>query len=274
MRDMELGVSTACLFPMETERALARLGELGVETAEVFLNSPSEASPGFIRLLGKIAADYGLRVTALHPYCSDNEGFAFFGRYPRRLEDGLEEYRRMFEAGAALGAGILVFHGAKRYQTFPREVYWERFSLLAEEGQKFGIEVCQENVARCMSGDPGFIREMRQALPEARFVLDTKQARRSGADLFELTEIMSPRLARVHVSDWREDNDCVPPGEGKMPYAPFFHRLRSAGFSGDVIVELYRWGFGEESALARSLRYLESFGTEGASGMPPREERL
>ena len=256
---MRLGVSTSCLFPLETERSLERLGALGVSTAEVFLNSPSEAKPDFISQLARIAREGHVHITAVHPYCSDTEGFVFFGRYPRRLADGMEEYRRMFEDCAALGASILVFHGAKKFQTFPREVYWKRFALLSEEARQYGVTLCQENVARCMSHDIGFIRAMKAAMPQARFVLDTKQALRSGLDPVELADAMGDQLARVHISDWRADCDCVPPGEGEMDYAPFFEKLRKTGFDGDVIIELYRWGFEEERALTDSLAYLKRF---------------
>jgi len=251
-----IGVSTSCLFPMETERALARLGALGIDTAEVFLSAPSEAQPAFVRRLCAVADAQGIRVTALHSYCSDAEGYMFFGQYPRRLRDGIEEYRRIFEACAALGAQYLVFHGAKTLPPVTRELYFDRYRLLHEEAQRFGVTILQENVARCMSRDPAFLRAMAAALPQARFVLDTKQAIRAGAELDELLEIMGARLARVHISDYRADSDCVPPGAGEMDYGAFFRRLAALGFAGDVIVELYRWGFDDEQELAQSVSHL------------------
>ena len=39
---IQIGASTACFYPLETERALKRVGELGFSTAEVFFNSFSE----------------------------------------------------------------------------------------------------------------------------------------------------------------------------------------------------------------------------------------
>ena len=91
---MQVGVSTSCLFPLETEKALIKIGEMGIDRAEIFLNSPSEAKPEFAKLLRKIADDYGIKLSAVHPYCSETEGMTFFGNYPRRFDDGIEEYRR------------------------------------------------------------------------------------------------------------------------------------------------------------------------------------
>ncbi len=247
---MQVGVSTSCLFPMETEKALRRLAALGVRRTEIFLNSSSEAKPDFVKELATIARGEGMRVTGLHPYCSDSEGIMFFGRYPRRFSDGLDEYRRMFEACAVLGAPYLIFHGAKPRPVISRERYFERFSRLREEGRKFKTELCQENVARCMSRDLDFLHEMAEAIPDVQFVLDIKQALRSGYSALEAMRAMRGHLSRIHVSDHTELCDCVPPGKGTEDFSSLAAEAESQGFLGDWMIELYRWNFDEEIELA------------------------
>ena len=39
---MKFGASTACFYPLETEKALKKVCELGYKYAEVFMNAPSE----------------------------------------------------------------------------------------------------------------------------------------------------------------------------------------------------------------------------------------
>ena len=39
---MDIGVSTACLYPLETEKALYELAERGVKNVEIFVNSIDE----------------------------------------------------------------------------------------------------------------------------------------------------------------------------------------------------------------------------------------
>ena len=48
---IRIGASTANLYPLETERALDCLLELGFRELEVFLNTESEAEETFIRRL-------------------------------------------------------------------------------------------------------------------------------------------------------------------------------------------------------------------------------
>ena len=50
---MAIGISTSCLYPQATEEALETLGKMGVRTCEVFLNTISETTPEFIKILNK-----------------------------------------------------------------------------------------------------------------------------------------------------------------------------------------------------------------------------
>ena len=67
---MTIGVSTACLYPMETEKALRALGESGVQNVEIFLKSWSELSPAFRDALTGIRCPYHMRVVSVHPFAS------------------------------------------------------------------------------------------------------------------------------------------------------------------------------------------------------------
>ena len=246
---MRTGVSTSSLFPLETEKALRRLGELGIRRAEIFLNAPSESKPDFVAELHRIAQGEGIRIVSLHPYCSDTEGMLFFGRYPRRFSDGMDEYRRMFEACGVLGAEKLIFHGARRGIEIPWKVYFERFARVFDEAKKYNVLLCQENVARCMSYNPDMLRAMHEALPQVRFVLDTKQALRSGSSPIAVARAVGTALAHVHISDYNSQCDCIIPGQGKFNFAEFFGELTAGGYDGDVITELYRWNFADDTEL-------------------------
>ena len=67
---MNIGVSTASLYPLETELALKKIGEAGVKNTEIFFNCESELKPAFIDMLIDIKDEYGINVTSIHPTCS------------------------------------------------------------------------------------------------------------------------------------------------------------------------------------------------------------
>ena len=46
---MEIGASTSCFYPLETEKALDKVISLDFKTAEVFFNSPCELEEPFVK---------------------------------------------------------------------------------------------------------------------------------------------------------------------------------------------------------------------------------
>lgn len=258
------GISTACLYPMETEKALRMLAEKGVEAAEVFINSQSELAPGYLRELRRVADSFGMRLLSLHPFTSGMEPMLFFSTYHRRFEDGRNFYRTYYQAASILGADIVVFHGNIVQFRMELGEYFDRFGVLMEDARKEGCLLCHENVSRCTGRSPLFFREMAKQLPDARFVFDVKQAVRAGEDVFEFVEEMGERIAHVHISDHTPQEDCLPIGKGVFHIQEFLSYLGSIGFSGGVIVELYRENFGEFVELLRGYQQLCAYLSTGA----------
>lgn len=96
---IQIGASTACFYPLETERALKRVGELGFSTAEVFFNSFSELRGPLLKAICREQEACKIQVVSVHPFSSGTEPFFLFSAYERRFHDTLEYYKRYFDAG-------------------------------------------------------------------------------------------------------------------------------------------------------------------------------
>lgn len=256
---MNLGISTSCLYPMSTEKALETLGRAGVKTCEIFLNSISETTPEFIKKLNGIKTEYGMEIVSVHPFSSFSETFMLFGNYERRYLDAREFYKKCFEMTALAGADISVIHGMKLPGQIEKEEYFSRFRWLVEAGRESGVTVCQENVYSHFSQSSGFLREMRDALgDDFRMVFDVKQAVRSGFEPLAFAEEFKSSISHIHLSDHNAQSDCVAPSKGIFDFRKLFGIMESAGYKGSGVIELYRAGFGDESELVRSLEYLQN----------------
>ena len=262
---MNIGVSTACFYPMETEKALSALAESGVKTVEIFFNADCELEGDIYGEIKRTVRENGMTVLSVHPYTSAIETMTLFGDYPRRLAAILDVYNRYFEIMNDLGARIFVLHGALKSAHFLKlpdgeKLYMERYSMLHELGKKQGITVAQENVSYCKSGDPGFLCRMKAQLGEdCAFVLDVKQALRSGLDVFEAMDIMGDRLAHCHLSDNTPDHDCVPVGKGRLDFGRFADELKKRDYGGGIVLELYSSGFTDLSQLKESVEYMKGY---------------
>ncbi len=257
---MEIGASTSCFYPLETEKALEKVIETGFKKAEIFFNSSSELEPDFVLEMKKQADDAGMRIVSVHPFSSALENTCIFGEYQRRYDDFIDLYKKHFHAAALLGAKYVVIHGAlsRQRRDIPKEHYFSRFASLVELGKQEGITVCQENVVRFLSESLDFLKEMRSVLGnDFNMVFDIKQAIRSGYNPFDVLSEMKNEIVHVHMSDSNSENDCLPPGRGNFDYARLFSELNKVGYKGDYVIEIYSKGFEVQKELLKSREFFE-----------------
>lgn len=257
---MRSGISTACLYPLETEKSLSTLLDMDFRLFEIFFNTYGELRPPYLKSLKELLDAFGACVRSVHPFTSGFESMLLFSDYERRFLDGMDFYRHYFDAANLLGAGILVLHGQRDYakSKITEEEYFDRYARLYELGGQYGVLVAQENVSQFRSEDPGFIRRMRAYLKDmCSFVLDIKQAVRAGRDPFEMCGAMGERIVHVHVNDHNEKTDCLLPGQGVMDFQKLKKQLLGFGYTGDFIIEVYRDSFRELNSLLAAKKLAE-----------------
>ena len=256
---MKIGISTACFYPELTEKAVKHLCENGVSEIEIFFNSLCEMRGDILSEIAAITKSNGTRVVSLHPFTSGFEPFMLFSDYERRFLDGLEFCKHYFNACNTLGAEILVLHGDRFESHHSDDRYFERYQELFRTAKKEGICVAQENVCRCRSRDVEFIKNMKTALgDEVAFVLDLKQATRSGLSYKDVLSAMGDKLVHVHLNDCDENHDCLLPSQGNRDFAELFSKLKEHGYSGSAVIEVYRENYGDYSELFESLNHLKA----------------
>jgi len=249
------GVSTACLYPKPLEESLYDLTVNGVSCVEIFINTHSELKKGFAHGAANMLRRFDAQCVSVHPFTCEIEPLMFFSDYERRINDILEYYKLYFRFMNIVGADIFVFHGGKADRG--KELYCERYSQLYRLGKEFGITVAVENVSRCQSASSAFIRDIARMLGnEFAFVLDTKQAIRAGESPFAFLEAAGDKIRHVHISDSGELGDCMLIGKGGFRFKQFFQRLAQLNPDANVILELYRSGFGGISDLISSYNRL------------------
>lgn len=257
---MKIGASTACFYPLETEKALMKLASADIKKAEIFFNADCELSGNILNEIRKIIAEHQMEILSVHPYTSAVETMSLFGNYPRRFTDMMDTYKKYFEIMNEFGARIFVLHGALKSAVVSDEVYFERYYKLSEEGKKYGITVAQENVSYCKSGSRGFLSKMKKSLSEnCKFVLDVKQALRSGITAMDLLNDLGSSIVHCHLSDYNDNSDCIPVGRGNFDFLKFTEKLSEINYNGNIILELYKNGYENVSEIKDSINYMENF---------------
>lgn len=257
---MEIGASTACFYPMETEQALKQVCRLGFKKAEVFMNAPCELKESFAKELKAIADNDSVDIISIHPFSSFLESTCIFGDYKRRFDDFIGIYRETCHAAAIVGAKYVVIHGAVAMPKIPipNERYFERFKTLVEIGRSEGVTVCQENVNRFKSQSIEFCKKMRNALgDDFNMVFDIKQTVRTGEDTFTFLNEFISSIRHLHISDNGVQGDCLPIGKGSFDFKRLKQICDNNNYQGDAVIEIYSSNYDVIKELKESKVYLE-----------------
>jgi sugar phosphate isomerase/epimerase len=253
------GISTASLYPYLLEDAFRLLAENGVLYTEIFVNTECELGGVYLDRIKSLTAEYGIKPVSVHPFTCGLEPMMMYTEYERRTPDFLQFYSRYFAYMNAVGAKYFILHGNKPPAKIPETLEFERFAQLADRAAEYGVVVLQENVSRCLSKDLKKLVRMKEALGEkAAFVLDVKQARRSGYHPIECVKALGASIKHIHYSDAfygagvNSENgengangagkvgDCLFFGEGNEDYGAFFRAAAKAGINAAVLLETYR----------------------------------
>lgn len=247
---MKIGISSASLYPYETEKSLDFLGRNGVEVTEIFFNSPSELKPGFVSELKKIREYHGIEVASIHPCGSVGEPYFLFSGYERRYRDAFDYYKQYYYAAQELGAKTVVLHGDSLAGHIPMEEYAERLMEMNTEAEKYGASICHENANRYRAATPENVLELRRLTNDRlKFTFDIKQSVRNGCGVDAMYEAMRGNVINVHISDHSELSDCMLPLSGDFKFKPFFERLKNDGYNEACLIEVYRYAYADFDEL-------------------------
>ncbi|MBO7520183.1 MAG: sugar phosphate isomerase/epimerase [Clostridia bacterium] len=257
---MKIGVSTSCLYPLETEKALLGVAKAGIKTTEIFFNANCELEKDFVAGLKKTKDEYGIEIVSVHPTMSLAESFMFFSNYQRRYVEGMDFYKRYAEIAGELGAKYIIMHGGKPNRVLDNRGYFERFAHIAEAVRKNGAVLLQENVVKFRAGDIGVLADMKEYLGDsAAFCLDIKQCVRGGYSPFSALGILKDSVKHIHISDNTEDNDCMLPLSGNFDFSAFFELCERVNYKGDAIVEVYRDSYEKPEELYTAYRNFSKY---------------
>ena len=247
---MKIGISSASLYPLETEKALEFLCKNEIPVTEIFFNSPSELEPCFVKELSRLAKTYGVEVASVHPCGSVGEPYFLFSGYERRYKETLDWYKKYYEAAEILGAKYVVLHGDSLQGHISDEEYCTHLMEMNRMSAEFGVCVSHENVNKFRLATPQNIEKFKTLSDGAlKFTYDIKQSIRAGFDPSEIYSAMGQNIVNVHISDNNSHKDCMLPGKGNFDFGALFQKLEKDGYNGACLIEVYSHAYNDISEL-------------------------
>lgn len=234
---IRVGMSTTCVYPLESEQAF-RLAKLaGYDGIEIMVTQ-EESTQQAARLL-ELSRRYALPILSIHAPVLLLTHFVW-GRDPR------VKLARTAELAAAVGAETVVVHPPFRWQS----TYAANFlAIVREISTRYEVEIAVENMFPWRAAG----RNMKAYSPgwDPRIMdcdavtLDFSHAALSGVDSLQFATDLGRRLRHVHLCDGSGAVDegqifdeHLLPGHGREPVAEVLEALTARGWDGSIVAEV------------------------------------
>ena len=257
---MKIGISTATYFEkLPTEETFPYIKAAGADVAEVFMNTFSEYTPEFGRILKKNADNAGVTVYSVHASNLNYE--PNLNNPTRRARDDSEVFfREVLSNGKLLNAKSYTYHGGTRLKR--REYVFDFLKLgarveeLCSIAEEYGISLSYETVHWAYFSYPGFFTSLKEFSKSVRCTLDIKQVMQAGLNYRDFLPAMEGRINNVHLTDYDENGKILRPGKGVVDYYDLFSRLNNIGYDGPLMIELYSANYDKFDEIKECVEYL------------------
>lgn len=256
---MNAAISTICLYPKNLEDALYDLALCGARSTEIYFSTFSETKKVFVSELCDIMERFDIKCFSCHPFTFELENSLLFSDNKRKTDDFLDFSKYYFESMNLLGAKYLVLHGSRKNSAIETKKYCEIYERLKSTALGFGVDIAQENVSGCKSGDLGFLKELKAELGnDLNIMLDIKHAVRAKKDPLHFVSVLGKNIVGCHFSDYSEYGDCLIPGHGRMDTYKFLSALNKKNPNAEIILEIYKKRFDSVSELMSGYNLLSA----------------
>jgi sugar phosphate isomerase/epimerase len=229
---IRVGMSTSCVYPLESEHAF-RLAKLaGFDGVEVMVWTDPVSQD--ITALRRLSDYHQVPILALHAPCLV---------ITQRVwgTDPWAKLVRAKDAAEEVGAETVVVHPPFRWQReYARQFVGGIEQMAGETGVKFAVENMFPLRARGREVTP-YAPDWDPTTEDFRhFTLDLSHTAVSQSDALDMASVMGDRLAHVHIADGSGSarDEHLIPGRGTQPCGELLEGLADRGFEGLVVVEV------------------------------------
>lgn len=248
---IQVGLSTASVYPQNTEAAFRYAAELGYDGVELMVWAESVSQD--VDAVAALSREYSMPVQAIHAPCL---------LISQRVwgSDPVAKLARSVEAAEKLDSATVVVHPPFRWQ----RKYSDGFAdQVAELESNSHVVVAVENMFP-MRADRFFGRKEKSAqrlerrggpgaalsafspsydptdVGHGHYTLDLSHTATAGSDALEMLGRMGEGIAHVHLADGRgaSVDEHLIPGHGSQPCVEVCTELVRRGFEGQAVIEI------------------------------------
>lgn len=231
-REIPVGLSTSCLFPLGVPETFSTAVDLGYDSVEVMItgNALSQEPHDLLELVQK----YQMPISAIHaPTLLLTQ--QVWGRAWNKMQMAAKMTK-------AVGADVIVAHPPFRWQrTYAKNFVAGVRTVSEQEGVKIAVENMYPWEVKGKSVEMYAPHWDPSRFDYEWMTWDFSHAAASGTNSLEAVKKIGSRLGHVHLTDGSGDkvlDEHLIPGHGKQPVAETLHYLRDSNWLGTVVAEV------------------------------------
>jgi sugar phosphate isomerase/epimerase len=229
---IRVSLSTSSVYPGSTASGFEAAARLGYDGVEVMVGIDDVSAD--ITAIKALSSFHGMPVVSIHAPCL---------LVTQRVwgSDPWGKLHRSAEMAHEVGATVVVVHPPFRWQRDYARTFVEG---IADLEAQHDITYAVENMYPWRTGK----REFQAYAPGwdpvtqdyAHVTLDLSHSSTASGDPVAMAQLLGDRLAHVHIADGSgsaKDEHLVP-GRGTQPCREFLEHVATAGFAGEIVVEI------------------------------------
>ena len=260
---MEFGLFTCGYQRTNLKQAFADASSFGYDYIELWGGRPHGFAPDLMKgaadRVRNLSEQYGVPVRV---YTPEHNAYPFNYMMGDRTqwEDSIRYLKTAIQASALLGAEAMLIsigHSGDLSPERREERLLRSLAPLSEEAQKQGVTLLLENLTPMESDGYTTLEDYSslfdRQLPCVKAMCDVVVPFIQGRDPVEYLHVLGPKMVHLHLTDSNgADESHIMPGDGIMDLRTLLREFRSAGYDGNVTIELVT-GYMDDPTGAASL---------------------
>ena len=260
---MEFGLFTCGYQRTNLEQAFADASSFGYDYIELWGGRPHGFAPDLVEgaadQVRRLIDQYHMPVRIYTPE-HNAYPFNYMMGDKTQWEDSIRYLKTAIQASALLGAEAMLIsigHSGGLSPERRQERLLRSLALLAEEAQKQGMTLLLENLTPMESDGYTMLEDycslFNKDLPCVKAMCDVVVPFVQGCDPIEYLHVLGPKMMHLHFTDSNgTDESHIMPGDGIMDLRSLLRDFISAGYNGNVTIELVT-GYLDDPTGAASL---------------------